>query len=110
MKLVSFSTGLVYCDINCNEAKSVGMHIQKTLGQKTAILHPFKLFNRLTVASQRNLTVQHSLRYELTPLPTCFFDDNQLLRKPNKAQLGKHLKELVEITAVKGAVLEIDGG
>ena len=138
-KLVSFSTGLVSCDINCNEAESVGMHIQKTLdqgtittkillkhksttfaslkkkvrvgsNQKTAILQPFKLFNRLTVSSQRNLTVQQSLRYELTPLPTYFFDDNQLLRKPNKAQLGKHLKELVEITAVKGAVLVIDGG
>ena len=59
------------------------------------LLKPYKLFNRLALVSQRQLTIEQSLIYELTILPANLFDDHQFLRKAQKSKLAKHLKDYV---------------
>ena len=122
-KLVSFSTGKI-CDdgvVNSHESRKVGIQIHKMLdggnftdkislkmkcknfsalkkkvniNNKHVVLEPYKLFNRLAIVSQRQLTVHESLGYELTILPSNLFDSKQLMRKATKAKLGQHLKQM----------------
>lgn len=61
--------------------------------------------------SQRQLTVSESLQFELTILPFSLFDEEQYMRKSQKAKLGKHLKNAsgTYATCNAGSIV-IDGG
>ena len=122
--LLSFSTGLYNTDltINPDKIKEVGMAIQENLdngnfttkistkakikplshlkhtiliNEQETVFDPLKLFNRLIIISEREISIKESLRYELTPLPMTLFEDTQFMRKTDKAAFGTHLKKLI---------------
>ena len=70
-------------------------HLMKTvkIKDKTLVLDSVKLFNRLVIVSQQELSVKESYEFELTAVPMSLFDKTQFMRKPNKALLGKPHKE-----------------
>lgn len=123
--LISLSTGLNSKDgvINPEKVEEVGQSIQQSLDNgsflskfpskmrvkplshltktlkikdKEVVIQSLKLFNRLIIISERELTVKDSLAYELTPLPMSLFLDTQYMRKTNKALLGNHIKKSVQ--------------
>lgn len=112
-KFVSFSTGMICTDetVNTDKFTVVGIRIhllldggdftskvslklkcknfdalKKTvrINNKEDVLEPFRLFNRLAVASQRKLAVAESLGHELTVLPASLFDEQQFMRTSKK--------------------------
>lgn len=89
-------------------------HLKKAVKvkDKKIILDNLKLFNRLMIVGERELSINESLRHELTTLPMSLFSEDQFMRKANKASFGNHLKDLVvpvsECYGIKTSV--IDGG
>ena len=85
-----------------------GVEIQK----QKVVSESLKLFTRLTIASQRDLTIKDSLGYELTTLPMSLFDEKQYMRKANKPNLGQYLKSFADPNPIPCNVnqLVIDGG
>lgn len=144
-KLVSFSTGETCTDdlVNCNLADVVGMEMQRSLdggsfiskvslkskcknfnalrktlkiNKKQVILAPYVLFQRMSIAAERNLTLKESLSHELTIVPASLFNDEQFMRESHKHKLGKYLKDKVTSLDVTwetipiSQVLIVDGG
>lgn len=138
--LVSFSTGEICLDetVNSEKSSTIGMSMLKSLDggnfsstvklkdkctnfnalrkkikvhQKDVVLEPYILFSRLSVASERNLTLKDSLAYELTIQPASLFDQNHFMRPSNKHKLGTYLKSKTEeLDACSAEQLVIDGG
>ena len=80
---------------------------------KDVYIDTLKLFTRLMIIGERELNVKDSLCYELTPLPTPWFDDKQGMRKTNKAALGTVLKSKFPTTTSENLHVQvevIDGG
>ena len=72
-----------------------------------------KLFNRLVLVADRETTIEGCLTYELTVLPMSLFDQYQMMRKSDKAALGKYLKNINQSTLKSCSFtipLVIDGG
>ena len=67
------------------------------------MIDSMKLFNRLVLISDRETTIEESLKFELTVVPMSLFDDYQMMRKANKAALGKYLKKLIDLTLTTGS-------
>ena len=85
------------------------------LNEKKIHLNSLKLFNRLIIIAQRDMTVETSLEYELTPFPLSLFSNkDQRMNKANKAGFSKtSLKELidpVDLTDHACSSLVVDGG
>ena len=82
------------------------------LSQTAVIVDSLKLFHRLIAIADREVSLQESLTFELTQFPLSLFDHKQCMRKPNKAILGKHLKQLSDVIepADLNTKLIIDGG
>ena len=139
--LVSFSTGLIsnaMDDINPDNAYHIGADLQlqhdgmgfsatmHTKGKvkplsnlmkpikvrdKDVYIDSMKLFVRLMVIGERELTLSECLSYELTHLPSSLFTDKQKMRKTNKAVLGTELRSRVgNVVAKNVAITVIDGG
>jgi len=143
--LVSFSTGFTSTgddSVNAERAAEVGREMQIKLdGQpvtstmvvkskvqalstlrklplvndKKIHLDSLKLFNRLIIVAQRDMTVELSLQYELTPFPLSLFSNkDHKMNKPNKAEFSKtSLKALtdpLDLTNQPCCTLVIDGG
>ena len=88
-------------------------HLKKgmKIKEKDIVLHSLKLFNRLIIISEREIKIEDSLAFELTPLPLCFFQEDQCMRKPNKSLLGNYLKSLVDTPdCIDVDITIIDGG
>ena len=85
------------------------------LNDRKVVIDSMKLFNRLILIADRETTIEESLKFELTVVPMSLFDDSQMMRKANKAALGKYLKKLNDLTVTgktsnsKGPLI-IDGG
>lgn len=80
---------------------------------KDVYIDTLKLFTRLMIIGERELSVKDSLCYELTPLPTALFDDKQGMRKTNKAALGTVLKTKFPSTTSENLHVQVevvDGG
>ena len=142
--LVSFSTGFTSTggdSVNAERAAEVGMEMQIKLdGQSVTssmdvkskvkalsslrkiptvnekiYLDSVKLFNRLIIFAQQEMTVETSLQYELTPFPLSLFSNkDQKMNKANKAVFSKtSLKALtdpLDLTNQPCGTLVIDGG
>ena len=143
--LVSFSTGFSSTGddtVNAERAAEVGREMQIKLdgqlvtstmpvkskvqtlsslrkipkvNEKKIHIDSLKLFNRLIIIAQRDMTVETSLEYELTPFPLSLFSSNdQKMNKANKAGFSKTcLKELtdpLDLTNQPCCTLVIDGG
>ena len=143
--LVSFSTGFTSTaddSVNAERAAEVGMDMQikldgqsvtSTMDVKSKIkalsslrksplvnekkiqLDSLKLFNRLIIFAQRDMTVETSLRYELTPFPLSLFSNkDQKMNKANKAGFSKTslkaLTDSLDLTNQPCSTLVIDGG
>ncbi|KAF3835714.1 hypothetical protein F7725_028272 [Dissostichus mawsoni] len=85
------------------------------INEKKIHLDSLKLFNRLIIFAQRDMTVETSLAYELTPFPLSLFSNkDQKMNKANKAGFSKtSLKELtdpLDLTNQSCSTLEVDGG
>ena len=52
------------------------------------------MFTHLILISERETSVEESLCYELTQVPMNLYDNNQQMRKANKAALETYLKKL----------------
>ena len=80
---------------------------------KDVYIDTMKLFTRLMVIGERELSIRESLCYELTSYPTAIFDEKQCMRKTNKATLGATLKSKFP-SVIPGnlhiGVTVIDGG
>lgn len=77
----------------------------------SVVVDLLKLFFRLIAISEREISLKESLSYELTQLPLALFDKELYMRKPNKAALGKYLKDVTEvIECPANTKLIIDGG
>ena len=126
--LVSFSTGFTSTEgdsVNAERAAEVGMEMQikldgqsvtssmdvkskvkalsslrkiPTVNEKKIHLDSVKLFNRLIIFAQREMTVETSLQYELTPFSLSLFSNkDQKMNKANKADFSKtSLKALTD--------------
>ena len=143
--LVSFSTGFTSTaddSVNAERAAEVGMEMQikldgqsvtSTMDVKSKIkalsslrksplvnekkmqLDSLKLFNRLIIFAQRDMTDETSLRYELTPFPLSLFSNkDQKMNKANKAGFSKTsmkaLTDSLDLTNQPCSTLVIDGG
>ena len=142
-QLISFSTGL-YCNdgtINPDKAKDIGMVLQKSLDnenystkfqtkqrikplshlKKTVRVNgtdvnfdPNTLFNRLLIISEREISKEESLKFELTSKPMSLFTEDYFMRKSEKAKFAKHLKSKGESAIVSKDVRShttvVDGG
>ena len=64
------------------------------VNEKTVVI--IKLFTRLILISEKETSVEESLCYELTqvPMTMSLYDNNQQMRKANKAALGTYLKKI----------------
>ena len=139
--LTSLSTGLTARNddgINCDSAEEVGQAIQnqmdgcafsdvtvkkrstiKTMiqlqkgiiiGEKTVFINCRNLFNRLIILAERSEDMQPFFQYELTSTPSSLFKDG-LMRKPDKAALGKLLSKDASVTQdCKDHMHVLDGG
>ncbi|KAI3378566.1 hypothetical protein SNEBB_000964 [Seison nebaliae] len=143
--LVSFSTGFTSTAadaVNAEKAAEVGRAMQIKLDEQSVTstmevkykvqalsslkkvpkvnekkihLNSLKLFNRLIIFAQRNMTVETSLEYELTPFPLSLFSNkDQKMNKPNKAGFSntslKELTEPLDLTDQPCSTLVVDGG
>lgn len=143
--LVSFSTGFTSTSddaVNAETAADVGREMQVKLdgqsvtttmevkfkvqtlsslrklpkvNEKKLYLNSLMLFNRLIIIAQRDMTVETSLKYELTPLPLSLFSNkDQRMNKPNKAGFSntslKELTNVLELTDQQCCNLVVDGG
>ncbi|KAJ8385110.1 hypothetical protein AAFF_G00192510 [Aldrovandia affinis] len=143
--LVSFSTGFTSTAddaVNAERAAKVGREMQIKLdgqsvtstmevkfkvqalsslrkipkvNEKKIHLNSLQLFNRLIIFAQRDMTVETSLEYELTPFPLSLFSNrDQKMNKVNKAGFSKtSLKELtdpLDLTNQPCSSLVVDGG
>lgn len=143
--LVSFSTGFTSTAndaVNAERAAEVGREMQKKLdgqsvtstmevkfkvqalsslrkipkvNEKKIHLNSLRFFNRLIILAQRDMTVETSLEYELTPLPLSLFSNkDQKMNKANKAIFSKtSLKVLthpLDLTDQPCSSLVVDGG
>ena len=142
--LVSFSTGFTSTDdsANAERAAEIGMEMQIKLdgqsvtstmdvkskvkalsslrkipmvNEKKIHIDSLKLFNRLIIFAQRDMTVETTLQYELTPFPLSLFNNkDQKMNKANKADFSKtSLKALtdpLDLTNQPCCTLVIDGG
>ena len=127
-------------NVNAEECFSVGTALQKKLGgnsfitkfrvkgkvgnltllkrtvrvnEKDIVIDSMTIFNRFFFASERESTLEDSLRYELTAMLMRLFNNEQMMRKANKAVFGQHLKNVVDCTVTysnPSASLIIDGG
>lgn len=141
-RLQNIFTGLSADDkdgVNCDQAEKVGLEIQQSLdninvnkatikrskqvktlatllpavkvNSDTIHADPNVLFQRLIMLVDRADDMTNCFEYELTPEPTSLFKDG-LMRKPNKAQLGKELVKDSEILSEssEGTIYVLDGG
>ena len=143
--LVSFSTGCTSTaddSDNADIAAEVGMEMQikmdgqsvtSTMDVKSKIkvmlslrksplvnekmmqLNSLKLLNRLIIFAQRDMTVETSLQYDLTPFPLSLFSNkDQKMNKANKADFSKTsliaLTDPLDLTNQPCSTLVIDGG
>ena len=143
--LVSFSTGFTSTandQVNAERAAEVGREMQKKLdgqsvtssmevkfkvqplsslrktpkiNEKRIHVNSLRFFNRLIIIAQRDMTVEKSLEYELTPLPLSLFSSkDQKMNKANKALFSKtSLKMLTDTHDLTNQVcssLVVDGG
>ncbi|XP_065911780.1 uncharacterized protein [Dysidea avara] len=140
-KLCSLSSGLTASDddgVNCDQTEQVGAKIHKKLDnmsiidasikrsdqvrsldhlqpgiqvdKKKVTINPMLLFSRLIAVVQREEDMAQFFNYELTTIPTSLFKDNYL-RKTDKSQLSRGLKNSVEPSALNiQAKYVLDGG
>ena len=140
-RLRSLSSGLNAADgtgVNCDETEKVGMKIHKQLDNVSVVdasikrndqvrsldhllpgiqvdkkkihINPTLLFSRLIAIVQREEDMVPFFCYELTTVPTSLFKNNAL-RKNDKAQLARNLKNDVEPSARSiRAEYVLDGG
>ena len=143
--LVFFSTGFTSTggdSVNAERAAEVGMEMQIKLdgqsvtssmdvksnvkalsslrkipmvNEKEIHLNSVKLFNRLIIFAQQEMTVETSLQYELTPFPLSLFSNkDQKMNKANKTDFSKtSLKALtdpLDLTNQPCGTLVNDGG
>ena len=85
------------------------------VNEKKIHLDSIKFFNRLIVIAQREMTVETSLEYELTPFPLSLFSyKDHKMNQANKAGFSKNsLKKLIDpqdLTNQPCSTLVIDGG
>ena len=85
------------------------------VNQKEVAIDSQILFDRLIFAADRDSTLKESLAFELTVLPLSLFNNEQMLRKANKAVFGKFLKNICTTSKVEAHCnstipLLIDGG
>ncbi|KAK1906611.1 Chromosome-associated kinesin KIF4 [Dissostichus eleginoides] len=85
------------------------------INEKKIHLDSLKLFNRLIIFAQRDMTVETSLAYELTPFPLSLFSNkDQKMNKANKAGFSKtslkELTDLLDLTNQSCSTLVVDGG
>uniref|UniRef100_UPI00358F612F uncharacterized protein n=1 Tax=Myxine glutinosa TaxID=7769 RepID=UPI00358F612F len=85
------------------------------VNEKKIHLDSLKLFNRLIIFAQRDMTVETSLQYELTPFPLSLFSNkDQKMNKANKADFSntslKALTDPLDLTNQPCCTLVIDGG
>ena len=57
------------------------------MNEKDIVIDSFTIFNRLVFASERESTLEESLQYDLTAMPMSLFNNEQMMRKANKAAL-----------------------
>lgn len=85
------------------------------VNEKKIHLDSLKLFNRLIIFAQLEMTLETSLQYELTPFPLSLFSNkNQKMNKANMAGCSKtSLKDLtdpLDLTNQRSSTLVVDGG
>ena len=95
---------------HCHHFRKISM-----VNEKKIHLDSLKLFNRMMILAQRDMTVETSLQYQLTPFPLSLFSNKaQKMNKANKAGFSKtSLKasaDPLDLTNQPCCTLVIDGG
>ena len=85
------------------------------VNEKKIHINSLKLFNRLIIIAQRDMTIETSLEYELTPFPSSLFSSkDQKMNKANKAGFSntslKRLTDALDLTDQPCSSLVVDGG
>ena len=118
--LQALDTGLMADEtVNCDDAEAVGHRLQVKLdgvslndatvkrkeqavtlvtlkptikiGDEEVIVDPMVLFSRFLILFQRYNEIETFFAYELAPCPMSLFNNQNMMRKPSKSSLGKHL-------------------
>ena len=121
-QLQALDSGLVANDsVNCDDVEAVGNRLQEKLdgmsvnkasikrkvqaltlttlktsvkvGDEEVFIDPMVLFSRLLILFQRYNEVDKFFANELSPSPMSLFNNQQMMRKPSKSALRKHLVE-----------------
>ena len=91
-------------------------HLKKTVRVNGTDVNfdPNTLFNRLLIISEREISKEESLKFELTSKPLSLFTEDYFMRKFEKAKFAKHLKSKGESAIVSKDVRShttvVDGG
>lgn len=123
MTIASLSSGMITTDksvVNCEDAVRIGQEMQKDLddespvesmktskkcknladlqkkvkvGDKKVYIEKTVLFNRLIIMAERDEGIEEIFSFELTPVPTSLFTMDRMMRKPQKHEFGRMLKE-----------------
>ena len=85
------------------------------LNERKIHLNSLRLFNRLIIIAQRDMTIEASLEYELTPLPLSLFSNkDHKMNKANKTVFSntslKVLTDPLDLTNQPCSSLVVDGG
>ncbi|XP_065906073.1 uncharacterized protein [Dysidea avara] len=85
------------------------------LNERKIHLNSLRLFNRLIIIAQRDMTIEASLEYELTPLPLSLFSNkDHKMNKANKTIFSntslKVLTDPLDLTNQPCSSLVVDGG
>ena len=106
--------------VNCEHAVRIGQEMQKDLdddspvksmktskkcknladlqkkvrvGDKKVYIEKTVLFNRLTIMAERDKGIEEIFNFELTSVLTSLFTMDRMMRKPQKHEFGRMLKE-----------------
>ena len=123
MTIASLSSGVVTTNklaVNCEDAVKIGKEMQKNLddespvksmkisnkcknlsclkkkvqmGSKKVYIEKTLLFNRLIIMAERDEGIEEIFHFELTPVPASLFTMDRMMRKPQKYEFARMLKE-----------------
>ena len=63
------------------------------VGDNNVYIEKTLLFNRLLIMGERDEGIEEIFRFELTPVPASLFTMDCMMRKPQKHEFGRTLKE-----------------
>ena len=77
-----------------NKCKNLAaLQMKVKIGDKKVYIEKTLLFNMLIIMAERDEGIEELFHFELTPVPASLFTMDRMMRKPQKHEFGRMLKE-----------------